>query len=58
MKSIIVEAETIKKAIHIALQKLHMTKDGVTIDILKEEKKGLFGMGGAHHAKIRVKLKT
>lgn len=58
MKSLVVEADTIKKAIHIALQRLKMTKDKVSIEILKEEKKGLFGMEGAHHAKIRVTTKA
>ncbi len=58
MKSIEVEAATIKRAIKIALDKLGTTKDKVIIDILREEKSGLFGMAGAHSAKIRARVKN
>ena len=56
MKSIIVEAATINKAIAQALVKLGTTKDRVEVEILREGKKGLFGMEGAYPAKIRVKI--
>jgi len=56
--SMVVEAETIKKALHLALEKLSTTKYKVEVDILREEKKGLFGMESARSAKIRVRLKT
>jgi predicted RNA-binding protein Jag len=55
--SIIVEAPTIKKAIKIALEKLGATKGRVVIEILREEKNGLFGMEGARFAKIKVSFK-
>jgi spoIIIJ-associated protein len=57
MKSIIVEADTIKKAIKMALEKLGTTKDRVSIEILREEKKGLFDMESSSMAKIRVRIK-
>ena len=57
MKSIIIEAATIRQAITLALEKLGTTKNKVEIYILREGKKGLFGMEGAYPAKIRVKIK-
>ena len=57
MKSIVIEASTINKAIVLALEKLGTTKDMVEIEVLREDKKGLFGMEGASSAKIRVKIK-
>ena len=57
MKSIVIEAPTINKAIDIALAKLGTTKEKVEIEILREGKKGLFGMEGAYTAKIRVRIK-
>lgn len=52
-----VEDITVQEAIKKALKELHATKKEVTIKVLKEEKKGLFGMQGAGLAKIRVTLK-
>jgi spoIIIJ-associated protein len=49
-----VEAKTVKEAINSALKKLHATEEEVTIKVLKEEQKGLFGMQGAETAKVRV----
>lgn len=57
MRSIEIEAKTIKEAIEIALEKLHTTKDKVDIKILSEERKGLFGMEGHNLAKIKATLK-
>ncbi|MEA3488734.1 MAG: Jag N-terminal domain-containing protein [Candidatus Omnitrophota bacterium] len=56
-KIIEVEAVTIEEAIRKALKTLHVKKQEVIIDVLKEEHKGLFGMQGAHQAKIRVTIK-
>ena len=56
-KTIVVEAESIKDAIAVALKKLQTTKDRVAVEILREEKKGLFGMCGSKFAKIRVSVK-
>ncbi|MFA6636272.1 MAG: Jag N-terminal domain-containing protein [Candidatus Omnitrophota bacterium] len=54
--SIEVEAKTTKKAIEEALKKLDATEEEVTIEVLKEEQKGLFGMQGAEAAKVRVRI--
>lgn len=54
MESIEVEGKTVKEAVKIALQKLGLSRDEVTIKILHEGKKGLFGMGGSEPAKIRA----
>ena len=56
-KSIEVEAKTTKEAIDIALKKLGVPKSRAKIEILSEERKGLFGMEGAALAKIRVTIK-
>lgn len=55
-KSIEIEAKTVKEAIKEALKTLHATEKEVTIEVLKEEQKGLFGMQGAETAKVRVVL--
>ena len=52
-----VEAKTTQEAIKIALKKLSVKKEDVEIKILREERKGLFGMEGAEAAKIKVTLK-
>lgn len=56
-KTIEVEDITIEKAIRKALHILHAKKSEVSIKVLKEEKKGLFGMKGAGLAKISVTTK-
>lgn len=57
VRTIEVEDITIEDAIRKALQILHAKKSEVSIKVLKEEHKGLFGMKGADIAKIRVTLK-
>lgn len=57
MKTIEVEAVTIEEAIRKALKALNAKKKEVSITVLKEEHKGLFGMEGAQRAKIRATLK-
>lgn len=52
--SIEVEGGTVEEAIKKALSELNLSKDKVKIEILSEEKKGLFGMPGAKLAKVRV----
>jgi spoIIIJ-associated protein len=52
--SIEVEGKTVEEAIKIALQTLKLPRDKVKIEVLAEEKKGLFGMPGAKPAKIRI----
>jgi spoIIIJ-associated protein len=52
-----VEAKTTREAIRIALEKLKAKKEDVEIKILREERKGLFGMEGAEHAKVKATVK-
>ncbi|MFQ5951875.1 MAG: Jag N-terminal domain-containing protein [Candidatus Omnitrophota bacterium] len=58
VKTIEVEDITVEGAIRKALRILHAKKSDVTIRVLKEEHKGLFGMKGADSAKIKATLKT
>jgi len=50
------EGKTVKEAIQAALKLLKVSRKQVKIEILSEEKKGLFGMPGAKLAKVRVSL--
>ena len=56
-KSIEVEGSTVEEAIKKALEFLNVSREDVTVKIVCEEKKGLFGMEGAKPAKIKVSLK-
>lgn len=56
-RTIEIEAKTTKEAIRIALDELSVRRDEVEIKILREERKGLFGMEGAEPAKIKVTVK-
>jgi spoIIIJ-associated protein len=49
-----VEGRTIEEAIKKALKELKLPRKKVRIEVLSEEKKGLFGMPGAKPAKVRV----
>ncbi|MCM8796313.1 MAG: Jag N-terminal domain-containing protein [Candidatus Omnitrophica bacterium] len=51
-----VEGNTVEEAIKKALKELKLPRSKVKIEVLSEEKKGLFGMPGAKPAKIRVSL--
>jgi len=55
-KYIEVEGTTVAEAIEKALDTLRLPRNKVKIEILTEEKKGLFGMPGAKPAKVRVSL--
>ena len=55
--SIEVKGTTVAEAIKQALKELKLPRAKVTIEILSEEEKGLFGMPGAKPAKIRVSTK-
>ena len=59
MKKDIVEVEgrTVEEAIKKALKELRLPREGVTIEVLAEEEKGLFGMEGARPAKVRISKK-
>ena len=52
------EGNTVEEAIKKALESLRVPRESVKIKVVCEEKKGLFGMGGAKLAKIRVLLKS
>ena len=52
--SIEVEGKTLEEAIKKALKALKLPREKLKIEVLSEEKKGLFGMPGAKPAKIRV----
>lgn len=54
--SIEVEGKTIEDAVKKALKELKIERDKVKIEVLSEEKRGLFGMPGAKPAKIRVSI--
>lgn len=51
-----VEGKTVEEAIKKALKALKVKRDKVKIEVVSEEKRGLFGMPGAKPAKIRVSL--
>lgn len=56
-ESIEIEGKTVEEAVKKALKELRLPRDRVKIEVLSEEKKGLFGMPGAKPAKIRVTIK-
>ena len=52
--SIEAEGRSTKEAISIALERLRVPKKRVRVQVLSEERKGLFGMKGASQAKVRI----
>lgn len=52
--SIEVEGRNTKEAISSALKTLGISKNKVKVQVLSEERKGLFGMKGASQAKVRI----
>lgn len=54
--SIEVEGKTVEEAVKKALRELKLPRHKVRIEVLSEEKKGLFGMPGARPAKVRVSI--
>jgi spoIIIJ-associated protein len=52
--SIETEGKNAQEAINKALKQLNLPRNKVQIEILTEEKQGLFGMPGARQAKVRV----
>lgn len=54
--SIEIEGRTVEEAIKKALSELKLPRDKVKIEVLSEEKKGLFGMPGAKPAKVRASI--
>ena len=58
LKYLEVEGNTVEEAIEKALGELKLSRKNVKIQVLSEEKKGLFGMAGAKLAKVRVSVTT
>ena len=56
-KSIEVEGQTVEEAIKKATEVLNVARESIIVMVVSEEKKGLFGMGGAKPAKIKATLK-
>ena len=56
-KSMEIEGNSVEEAIKKALELLGVSREDISIKIVSEEKKGLFGMEGAKPAKIKVTLK-
>ena len=56
-KTIEVEGKTVEDAIKKAIKLLNVSRNKITIKIVSEEKKGLFGMEGEKPARIIVSLK-
>jgi len=56
MKSIDVEEKTVDAAINKALEQLQVSRDQVSVEILEEGTRGLFGILGAKSAKVRVSV--
>jgi spoIIIJ-associated protein len=54
--SLEIEGSTVEEAIKKALKDLKLPREKLKIEVLCEEKKGLFGMSGAKPAKIRVTI--
>ena len=52
-----IEAHTVEEAVRSALRQLKMKKEEVTIEVLREEEKGLFGMPGSKSARIRATVR-
>ncbi len=57
MEPIEIEAKTVEEAIKKALVIFKVARGEIEVQVLSEEKKGLFGMEGGRRAKIRVALK-
>ena len=53
-KGIEIEGRTVNEAIEKAVKQLGLNKDQISVRIVSEEKRGLFGMEGAKPAKIIV----
>lgn len=56
MKEIRAEGKTIKDAIENGLKQINLTREQVDVEVVREEKKGLFGIG-AHNACVVLREK-
>jgi spoIIIJ-associated protein len=57
IKDLEFEGATVEEAIKKALQRLSAKRDEISVKVVCEEKKGLFGMEGQKPAKIKVTKK-
>ena len=57
-RCVIVEGRTVQEAIKKGLAVLGAARSQVSIKVLAEEKKGLFGLRGAKPAKVQLTLKV
>jgi spoIIIJ-associated protein len=57
MKYIEKSAKTIEEAVELALKDLNTTKENVTIEVLEQPSKGIFGLIGNRKATVQVRLK-
>ncbi|MFH1381153.1 MAG: Jag N-terminal domain-containing protein [Candidatus Omnitrophota bacterium] len=55
--SVEIEAGSLEEAIQKAIEVLGVKRQEVSIKVLNEEQKGLFGMEGANPTKIKVTIK-
>lgn len=51
------EGKTVEDAIKEAIKNLNISRNNFDVKVVCEEKRGLFGMGGAKPAKILVTIK-
>jgi spoIIIJ-associated protein len=56
MKSIEVKEKTVDDAINKALEQLQVSRDQVSVEIIEEGSRGLFGFVGSKPAKVRVSV--
>lgn len=54
MKSIVKTGKTVEEAVKEALEELNLDKDDVTVDVLEEPSRGIFGLIGVKEAKVKV----
>lgn len=50
-------AKTVQEAVSAALQELNMDENNVTVEVLEEGSKGIFGLIGSKLARVRVTVK-
>ena len=58
MKEYEVSARTIEEAISQGLEHLGVSISDVTVDVLEEGSKGLFGLFGSRPAKVRLTMNS
>lgn len=54
MKKVVVSGKTIEEAVKLGLAQLNATEDRVTVRVLEQPSKGLFGLIGSKEAKVEL----